>query len=199
MSKVVIYARHTSDIDGDPSVVDQIKTCTKEAQEAGAQVWAVYSDDAPVSSTEQRSGLMDLLRDASFGDFDIVLTERLDCLARDDNNLTKVSQRLAQYHVTVCTVLDGGELGYQIALEKVDNAKAALTRLYGAAAKWDLGLECLKASEGGQAMEREIKRIQAGFQQVVQCDPSGFAQTVAVTQTQDSPQDPESQLELAYE
>jgi DNA invertase Pin-like site-specific DNA recombinase len=200
MMKVVIYARHSGDIENDTSISEQIIACTKEAQEAGIEVFAVYSDEADIGSTKRREGLMSLIADARVGDFDIVLTQGFDRLSRAQNNLTQICQRLARSHVAVCSLFDTGDLCYQVALEKLNTAKAALSNLYGMAAQWETNLETLKASEGGQAMEKEIIHIQTGFQRVVRNDTGRIPCIDHANQGHDEaktkPQTKEAQLEL---
>lgn len=196
MIKVVIYARYSSDIENDTSIREQIIACTQEALEAGVEVFAVYSDEADISSTQRRTGLMDLISDANAGEFDVVLTEGLERLSRDESNLSQICQRLAQSHVTVCSLFDTGDLSYQVALEKVNTAKAALSHLYGMAAEWELGLETLKASEGGQAMEEAINHIQTGFQRVVRSDTWCIPRTHDEARSTEQTRDAQMELNL---
>lgn len=195
MIKVVIYARHSDDVENDTSIQDQIIACTKEAQDTGIDIFAVYSDESNISSTQPRTGLMALIRDAKAGDFDIVLTEGLDRLSTNDANLLEINKRLVQSHVTVCTLLDGGDLCYQVALEKARSASAELSNLYQMAVNWEQELETLKASEGGQAIEKEIGQIQAGFQSVVQCNNWRTGQTTQTHQKRQI-QSKETQMEF---
>src|SRR3546814_5194974 len=84
MIRAALYARYSSDQQNAASIADQLSLCRERAACEGWQVEGVY-EDAAISgaSVILRPGIQRLLADARVGKFDIVLTEALDRISRD--------------------------------------------------------------------------------------------------------------------
>ncbi len=96
MKKAAIYARFSSDLQRDQSIADQIALCRGYANRNGFQLAAEYSDAAKSgSSIMGRDGLLSLMADAQGGRFEVVITESLDRLGRDQEDLARIFKRLS--------------------------------------------------------------------------------------------------------
>jgi site-specific DNA recombinase len=82
MSKVIIYARYSSDMQSPLSVEDQIALCRKTAEGKGWQVVDVFSDEALTGKKKDRPGFKKLKDALCQGVADVVMFESLDRLSR---------------------------------------------------------------------------------------------------------------------
>ena len=108
MIKAVIYARYSSDLQSEASIEDQIRICTKRAEQEGWQLIMHFSDYAISGATMQRSGMQSLMLDAAQSKFDIVITEGLDRLSRDQEDIAGIYKRLSFANVQIFSLSDGG-------------------------------------------------------------------------------------------
>ncbi|MBV8418518.1 MAG: recombinase family protein [Hyphomicrobiales bacterium] len=106
--RAVIYARYSSDAQDERSIADQVALCREYAKRQGHSVVAVY-EDASVSgaSMHGRPGIQLLLGDAGKRAFDIVLTESMSRIGRDQEDRAGIRKRLGFYSVTIATPADG--------------------------------------------------------------------------------------------
>ena len=81
--RVAIYARFSTDMQNPKSAEDQERECRKHAERKGWTVTQVFQDTALSGATKGRPGYEALLAAVKAGQFDIVLFEHLDRLARD--------------------------------------------------------------------------------------------------------------------
>jgi len=86
--KVAIYARYSSDNQRDASIADQFRLCRLHAEKQGWQIVEEYSDHAISGSSLLRPGIQALIADATRGRFDMILTEAMDRLSRDQEDIT---------------------------------------------------------------------------------------------------------------
>lgn len=107
MTKCAIYARFSSDLQDARSITDQIAACRTKATALGYSIAAEYSDAAISGATMHRPGLNDLLRAASAGAFDLILTEALDRLSRDLADISAIWRDLSFLGVRVVTLSEG--------------------------------------------------------------------------------------------
>ena len=106
--RAVIYARYSSDLQDARSIADQVALAHERAQREGWEVVHVYSDAAiSGSSLVNRPGLLDLLAGAKAGAFDIVVTESIDRLSRDQENIAGLHKRLSFHGIKIVTLADG--------------------------------------------------------------------------------------------
>jgi DNA invertase Pin-like site-specific DNA recombinase len=91
----VIYARFSSDLQRDQSIDDQVTLCEQIAKREGYKVVQVYSDRAKSgASMFERDGLLTLMQAAKRRSFDAVISESLDRLSRDQEDLAGIFKRL---------------------------------------------------------------------------------------------------------
>jgi site-specific DNA recombinase len=106
--RVAIYARYSSDLQDPRSIADQVSACRQRAEREGWTASADFSDAAiSGAAIANRPGLQDLMRAAESGAFDVVVTESLDRLSRDIEDLAHIHKRLAYHGVRVSTLADG--------------------------------------------------------------------------------------------
>lgn len=106
--RAAIYARFSSDKQQERSIDDQVALCRAICDRDGLTVIRVYDDRAlSGASTINRLGLQRLLRDAREGQFDVVVTEALDRLSRDQEDLAGMFKRLRFAGISILTAQDG--------------------------------------------------------------------------------------------
>jgi len=103
--RVALYARYSSDRQNERSISDQLSLLI---QHAGAKGWAVvgtYTDAAiSGSAMANRPGLLAALAAAERGEFDLLLAEDEDRLARNLEHLAHVANRLADIGAGIATL-----------------------------------------------------------------------------------------------
>lgn len=106
--KAAIYARYSTDLQNDRSIEDQLVLCRGFAAAEGLAVAAEYHDRARSgASLLGRDGLLDLMAAAKAGGFDVVVTESLDRLSRDQEDLAGLFKRLKFLGIEIRAVHGG--------------------------------------------------------------------------------------------
>jgi len=93
MPRVALYARYSSDNQRDASIEDQLRRCREYADRQGWTIVDSYSDLAMSGASLIRPGIQELLSDVSAGRFDMVLSEALDRISRDQEEVAAVFKR----------------------------------------------------------------------------------------------------------
>jgi len=120
--RVGIYARYSSDNQREASIEDQLRLCEEKAQQQGWQVHKTYTDAAVSGATLLRSGIQSLIQAALDGEFDIVLTEALDRLSRDQEDIAGIYKRMEFAGVKIITLSEGEISTLHIGLKGTMNA-----------------------------------------------------------------------------
>ena len=120
--RAAIYARFSSDLQRDASIEDQIRSCREYAARQGLKVVETYSDRAISGASLVRSGMQKLLRDGRSGVFDVVISEGLDRLSRNQADIATLYQHLAFAEVMIETVSEGQISEMHIGLKGTMNA-----------------------------------------------------------------------------
>ncbi|MDY6960286.1 MAG: recombinase family protein [Pseudomonadota bacterium] len=108
MTRAVIYARYSSDLQSDRSIEDQVALCRAYAQREGLEVTALHEDRAlSGGSLLGRPGIARLLADAAAGQFEVVIVEALDRLSRDMADLATLHKRLTFAQIRIRAVHEG--------------------------------------------------------------------------------------------
>lgn len=103
--KAAIYARYSTDLQSDSSIEDQIRVCTNYAKKNDFDVVSRFSDNAASGSTINRKGIQNLVASAS--SFDVVITESLDRLSRNQAHIAQIYNKLSFEGVKIFTLEDG--------------------------------------------------------------------------------------------
>ncbi|WP_090757226.1 recombinase family protein [Paracoccus chinensis] len=145
--RAAIYARYSSDLQSISSIEDQVRLCRERARHEGWQIVATYEDAAISGASFMRPGIMRLQQDAREGRFDIVITEALDRLSRNQAHIATHYQNLSFAGVAVETLSEGSVNEMHIGLKGTMNAML----LRDLAAKTRRGLQgrVLQGKSGG--------------------------------------------------
>ncbi|MEQ8664863.1 MAG: recombinase family protein [Rhodospirillales bacterium] len=122
MQLAAIYARHSSDKQG-TSTQDQIARCKKHCADCGYTIASVFMDEA-ISGAHilNRPGLGKLVTDALGMQFDVVVTEDLSRLSRDQGDIAAFYNRMGFLGIRIETLSDGVVNELQIGLKGTMNA-----------------------------------------------------------------------------
>lgn len=105
----MIYARYSSDLQNEHSIRDQIAKCAEKAAREGWEVVDQFEDAAMSGSSNNRPGYQSLYSQLRSRRFDIVLTESLDRLSRDQEDVAKFFKEAKHAQVAIQT-LDHGKI-----------------------------------------------------------------------------------------
>ena len=105
--KVAIYARYSSDNQRDASIEDQIRLCRLHAEKQGWQIVEQYTDHAISGASMLRPGIQALISDATRGRFDLILSEAMDRLSRDQEDIAGIFKRMSYADVKIVTLSEG--------------------------------------------------------------------------------------------
>lgn len=123
MIRAALYARYSSDQQNAASIADQFSLCRERAGHEGWQVEGVYEDAAITGATViLRPGIQRLLADARAGKFDIVLTEALDRVSRDQADVATLYKHLQFARVPLFTLAEGEINELHVGLKGTMNA-----------------------------------------------------------------------------
>ena len=100
--RAALYARFSSDLQRAASIEDQLRMCKERAAKECWQVVESHVDQAISGASLIRPGIQQLLQDAAAGKFDIILTESLDRLSRDQEDIA--------HSTSVCASRGSGSL-----------------------------------------------------------------------------------------
>ncbi|WP_322893366.1 recombinase family protein [Yoonia sp. 67] len=106
----------------DASIDDQIRSCRDYATRQGLTVVGTYSDRAVSGASLMRSGIQKLLRDGRSGAFDVVISEGLDRLSRNQADIAQIFQSFLFAEITIETVSEGAISEMHIGLKGTMNA-----------------------------------------------------------------------------
>ena len=96
MTRAVIYARFSTELQNEKSTEDQIALCRAYADRQKIDVIAIFQDKARSgASVFGRDGLMQPMDAARQRLFDVVVVEALDRLSRDMEDLAGLHKRLS--------------------------------------------------------------------------------------------------------
>ena len=107
MTRVALYACFSSDNQRDASTIDQLRACRHFAEKQGWTIVGTYQDRAISGASLVRAGIQKLMIDAHAGRFDIVLSEALDRLSRDQEDVAGIFKRMAFADVKIVTLSEG--------------------------------------------------------------------------------------------
>jgi site-specific DNA recombinase len=112
MPRAVNYARYSSELQRDASIENQARKCKARIAQVGWTLIATYTDRAVSGAIRMRPGYQKLLEDARGGAFDVVVTEALDRLSRDQEDVAGLYKHLSSAGGMMVNLAEGpiGEL-----------------------------------------------------------------------------------------
>jgi DNA invertase Pin-like site-specific DNA recombinase len=122
MTRAVIYARYSSDLQSDASIEDQVRLAKERISREGWRLLSTYSDRAQSGASALRVGYQKLLEDARGGKFDIVVAEALDRLTRDQEDVAALYKHLSFAGVKLITIAEGEITELHVGLKGTMNA-----------------------------------------------------------------------------
>ncbi|WP_112308630.1 recombinase family protein [Pseudogemmobacter bohemicus] len=121
--RVALYARYSSDNQRDASISDQLRLCRLRAEKEGWTVVEEYTDHAVSgSSMILRSGIQALILDSSRGRFDMIMSEAMDRLSRDQEDIAGIFKRMTYADVKMFTLSEGEITHLHVGLKGTMNA-----------------------------------------------------------------------------
>ena len=120
--RTAFYARYSSDLQTAASIEDQLFKLKERASSERWQATSTYSDAAISGASLLRPGIQALLSDAAMGKFDIVLSEALDRLSRNQADIARIYEQLSFHGVKIITLSEGIVSELHIGLKGTMNA-----------------------------------------------------------------------------
>ncbi len=120
--RVALYARYSSDLQHAASIEDQIAALKARLEAERWQLANTYTDAAVSGATLLRPGIQALLADAGAAKFDLVLTEALDRLSRNQADIARIHEQLQFNGVGIVTLSEGTISELHIGLKGTMNA-----------------------------------------------------------------------------
>ncbi len=102
--RAVIYARYSSQNQREASIEDQVHLCREFIRAQGWSYLHAYTDRAISGASPLRAGYQKLLEDARAGEFDVVVSEALDRLSRDQEHVAGLYKRLSFSGIKIVTL-----------------------------------------------------------------------------------------------
>ena len=120
--KATLYARYSSDLQNDHSIEDQFQSCGDFATSKNWNIVNRYSDAGKSGASMGRPGIQMLLQDARDSKFDVVITEAIDRLSRDQEDIAGIYKRLEFTGIRIITLSEGEISTLHIGLKGTMNA-----------------------------------------------------------------------------
>jgi site-specific DNA recombinase len=103
----VHYGRFSTDLQSPTSVEDQQRVCRERCDREGCTFVGAYEDRAMTGTTHLRPGYQNLLHDARLGKFDVVVSEAIDRISRDQEHLAHFFKQLTFQAIKLFTLSEG--------------------------------------------------------------------------------------------
>jgi len=162
--RIAIYARYSSDHQDERSIEDQIRLCRERACAIGGNVIGTYTDYAISGAhLKSRPDASRMLRDAQDGRFDAILTEALDRLSRDQEDVAGLYKRLRFAGVKIITLSEG----------EVDELHIGFKGTMNALFLRDLAVKIRRGQSGRVAVGLAAGGLSYGYRVVKKLDDRG--------------------------
>jgi site-specific DNA recombinase len=120
--RAAIYARYSSNNQRDASIEDQTHNCRSRIEAEGWDLVDTYSDRAISGASILRPGYQQLLMDARAGLLDVIVSEALDRLSRDQEDIAALYKQLSFANVQLITLAEGEISELHVGLKGTMNA-----------------------------------------------------------------------------
>ena len=166
MTRVVIYARYSSDLQSESSIGDQLEVCRRYAKQQGWKVTEIYADRALSGASKFRPELTRMMADAENGRFDIMLAEALDRIGRKLADVAELFDRLNFHKIELHSVATGRITPLHVGLLGT-MAQMYLSDLREKVRRGQLGRALAGRSPGGKAFGyRVLAGNEAGLREI---------------------------------
>ena len=155
-ARVALYARYSSDRQSESSIVDQLRICRARADREGWQVVAEVHDAAISGATDDRPGFRSLQEAIRAGRVDIVLSEALDRISRDQEHVAAFHKLVRFAGVRLVTLSEGD----------VDRIHVGMKGAMNAMFLEELGRKTRRGMEGRVRAGRAAGRVAFGYRRV---------------------------------
>ena len=105
--RAVVYARYSSDLQSAASIPDQLRLCRRLCEEQGWKVVQTFADEAKSGANHLRPDFQRMQQLALEGGFDVLVSEALDRLSRDQEHIAGLHKRLSYHGVQIHTKAEG--------------------------------------------------------------------------------------------
>ena len=120
--RAAIYARYSTALQSASSIDDQVRLCRKLLQEQGWTESAIYSDAAISGASTLRPGYQEMHAAIRSGAFEILVTEALDRLSRDQEDIAGLYKQLTFAGIRLVTRTEGEINELHVGLKGTMNA-----------------------------------------------------------------------------
>jgi DNA invertase Pin-like site-specific DNA recombinase len=120
--RAAIYARSSSDSQREALIDDQIRLCKERLAAEGWSLVQVFRDAAFSGANTLRPGYQALLEGAREAAFDVVISEALDRLSRDQEDVAALFKRLRFAGIRIVTLAEGEITELHVGLKRTMNA-----------------------------------------------------------------------------
>ena len=165
--RAAIYARYSSDLQREASIEDQCRLCRRLIAQNGWAEGTVYADAGISGSTHLRPGYQRLLHDARAGAFDVVVSEGLDRISRDQEHVAALHKLLSYAGIPLVTVAEGEISELHVGL------KGTMSALF----LKDLAQKTRRGLEGRVRAGKSAGGISYGYETVRTLGPDGMPTT----------------------
>ncbi len=107
MTRAVLYARYSSDLQSPLSIADQHRSLREALDHHGLREVAAYEDAAVSGSSWARPGLESALSMIDSGRADVLFAEALDRISRDIEHTARIAKRVAFRGARIITLSEG--------------------------------------------------------------------------------------------
>lgn len=163
--RVALYARYSSDNQRDASIEDQLRLCRARADREGWKVVGSYTDRAISGASLLRPGVQELIADGLKRRFDLILTQSLDRLSRDQEDIAGFYKRMRFVGISIVTLSEG----------EVNELHIGLKGTMGALYLKDLADKTRRGLRGRVAEGKSGGGLCYGYDVVKQFDANGEA------------------------
>ncbi len=120
--RAAIYARVSSDNQSTHSIPDQISMCRELIVREGWELAEVYSDAAMSGGSTFRPSYQAMLRAADRREFDVLVSESLDRLTREQDEPARLFKQLTYLDIPIVTILESRVTELHVGLKGTMNA-----------------------------------------------------------------------------
>ncbi|MCP4206359.1 MAG: recombinase family protein, partial [Shimia sp.] len=115
--RAAIYARYSTDIQTNASIEDQHRLCARLIEHNGWREAETYADHGLSGASHPRPAYQRLLADAPNKTFDVVVTESLDRISRDQEHISAFFKQMQFQGIPIVTVAEGNITELHIGLK----------------------------------------------------------------------------------